>query len=349
MTTPAPGPRVSIVIPTIDGGDMLLRCVESFAAAAYVELILVDNGSSDGSAQRVVQRFPHTLIVRNETNRGYAPACNQGAALATAPFVLFLNNDATLQPDSLDALLAAAASQATTAIWQPVTVGVDGSLESTGDVFTWWGINRHLESVPDASPSAEVFATVGAALLVRRDAFNEIGGFEDSYFAYYEESDLCWRVRMAGWDVRVVTNATVTHLGSETTGAIFEPHAVRYLAFRNRIRTNLANAAPSSLWRIVPMHLLACIGFVVLYVVTGRLRSAGAVLSAMVWPVGNRDVIAVQRRQVQSTRRREDSDVFRRDLVGSFGPRTIWTHLRRAYWFERASERTLVSDNTRKN
>ena len=342
--------RVSIVIPTIDGGDMLMRCVESVSPERDdIELILVDNGSVDGSAQAVLERYPRTLIVRNEMNRGYAPACNQGAALASAPFVLFLNNDATLDTMNLEVLLTAAERGESTAIWQPVTMGIDGTLESTGDVFTWWGINRHLDAVPQEQPTAEVFATVGAALLVRKRAFDEIGGFEDSYFAYYEESDICWRARLAGWAVRVVTTSKVIHLGSETTGAIFEPHAVRYLAFRNRIRTNLANAGSGSLWRIVPMHLLACIGFVVLYVVTGRLRSAGAVLSAMGWAIGNRDVVVEQRRRVQPLRRRTDKEVFRKDLVGSFGPRTVWAHLRRAYWFEKASERTLVSDNTRKN
>jgi GT2 family glycosyltransferase len=341
-------PHVSIVIPTIDAGDMLDRCLSSFLAdrpgREGLEVIVVDNGSSDGSVERVRSRFPAVRVVRNEVNRGYAPACNQGAAHASAPYVLFLNNDASIEVDDLNELLAAAAAQDQTAVWQPVTYGTDGTLESAGDLFTWWGIFQHLDSVPTERP--EVFSSVGAALLVRRSVFDELGGFEASYFAYYEESDLSWRVRLAGWDVRVVPTARVKHIGSETTGAIFEPHTVRYLAFRNRIRTNLSNASGSSLVRLIPQHALACLGFVALYVLTARLRSAGAVLQAMWWPVGNRDVVREQRKRVQATRVRQDAEVLRKDLVAGFGPREIWRHLRRNYWFERAGRRR-VSQSTR--
>jgi N-acetylglucosaminyl-diphospho-decaprenol L-rhamnosyltransferase len=345
-------PKVSIVIPTLDAGDMLLRCVERLGADRDdLEVIVVDNASSDGSVERAAERFGTLRVVRNDINRGYAPACNIGAAHATAPFVLFLNNDALLAPDDLATLLAAAHTDDDTAIWQPVTYGTDGALESAGDRFTWWGILLH-EGEPPASSdhSPEVFATVGAALLVRRSVFERLGGFEDSYFAYYEESDLCWRARLAGWAVRVVGGARVTHIGSETTGQLFEPHAVRYLSFRNRIRTNLANPAPGTLWRLLPLHALACLAFVALYLVTGRLRSAGAVLQALWWPVGNRDVWREQRERVQAIRARPDREIFSPALVARFGPRTIWRHLRRAYWFERASERGgLVSDSTRRN
>lgn len=347
-------PAVSIVVPTLDAGDMLLDCLrhvlpeESLRSIQSdrpdVEVIVVDNGSTDGSVERAAEELPSLRVVRNDVNRGYATACNQGAAEATAPFVLFLNNDATLSRDDLERLLEAASADERSAIWQPVTLGVDGTLESTGDLFTWWGIFQHLPAVPPGPGTAEVFATVGAALLVRKDAFEHIGGFEGSYFAYYEESDLCWRARLAGWQVRVVVGAHVEHLGSETTGRVFPPHAVRYLAFRNRIRTIFANASAASLLRLVPQHALACLAFAALYVLTGRLRSTAAVFQAMWWGVGNRDVLREQRERVQRLRRQSDRDVIRRDLVGSFGPRVLWRHLRRAYWFEQAADRVGGTD-----
>jgi hypothetical protein len=351
MSEPIDVPNVSIVVPTLDAGDMLVRCLDAVGAGRRdIEVIVVDNASTDDSVKRAVERFPDVRVVENEINRGYAPACNLGAAQASAPFILFLNNDASLSTSGLDALVDAARADDDTAIWQPVTRRTDGTLESTGDRFTWWGILQHLEAPPDED-SSEVFATVGAALLVRRSAFEELGGFEDSYFAYYEESDLCWRARMFGCAVRVVPAVEVTHIGSETTGHLFEPHDVRYLSFRNRIRTNLANPSRATLWRLVPQHAVACLAFVAFYLVTGRLRSAGAVLSAMWWPVGNRDVLAEQRRRTQAMRTRSDVEVFAPGLVARFGPRTIWRHLRRAYWFERASERSRadVSDSTRSN
>lgn len=345
-----PSPRVSIVVPTIDAGPMLVDCLDRIGAERDgVETIVVDNGSGDGSVEAAIARFPSTNVVRNSTNHGYAPACNQGAALARADFILFLNSDASVSPQTLDHLLDVAAREPQTAIWQPVTLTPAGDLESAGDVFTWWGINRHLDAIPAGRPSAEVFATVGAALLVRRSVFEALGGFENSYFAYYEESDLCWRARLAGHQVRVVSDATISHIGSATTGRVFEPHAVRYLSFRNRLRTTLCNPSAATLWRILPLHVLACVAFVAFYLVTGRARSAAAVLQALWWTVGNRDVWGEQRSRVQAMRTCSDREVFRPHLVGSFGPRTLWSHLRRSYWFERASERRDVSDSTRRN
>ena len=341
-------PSVSVVIPSLDGGDLLLACLGALEPERQdIEVIVVDNGSTDGSVTEAARRYPSLRIARNDTNRGYATACNQGSEIARAELVLFVNNDATITPVMVDVLLAAARLDTDTAIWQPVTRGVDGTLESAGDVFTAWGIMQHLPDVPDQQ-SAEVFSTVGAALLVRREIFAMLGGFEDSYFAYYEETDLCWRARLAGWHVRVVTGAEVVHHGSLTTARVFPPHAVRYLGFRNRIRTICANASAPTLARIVPLHLLACLAFVVLYVVTGRPRSALAVLQAVWWTLGHLDVIGEQRRRAQAMRRRSDREVLGAELRGSFRPRTIWRHLRRAYWFERAADRASAagSDET---
>jgi GT2 family glycosyltransferase len=344
-------PAVSIVVPTLDAGDMLVECLRKVGAdRPEIELIVVDNASTDGSVDRVRTMFPAARVVSNDVNRGYAPACNQGAAAATADFIVFLNSDAFLEPTDLERLLEAARSDESGAVWQPVTYGTDGRLESTGDMFTWWGINLHLDAVPPGRV-ADVFATVGAALVVRRSAFEHIGGFQDSYFAYYEESDLCWRARLAGWEVRVVTDTRVAHIGSATTGRVFTPHAVRYLAFRNRIRTILANASRVSLLRLVPLHALACLGFVALYLATGRWRSIAAVAQAMWWSVGNRDVLRAQRELVQAMRTRTDAEIIRSELVAPFGLRAILRHLRRFYWFERAASRRddFVADRTRKN
>lgn len=339
-------PVLSIVIPSLDGGDMLLECLGSFDASRDdIEVVVVDNASTDDSVEAVRQRYPRVKVIANDTNRGYAPACNQGAMQSSGEYVLFLNNDAVITKEDLARLVEVAQGSNDTAIWQPVTYGVDGSLEATGDHFTSWGIFMHLEQVPDERPSADVFATVGAALLVRRSAFEKLGGFEESYFAYYEESDLCWRARIAGWSVKVVTDAKVTHLGSATTGVVFEPHAVRYLSFRNRIRTNLTVPEKRTLWRIAPLHAIACLGFVLLYLVTGRPRSSSSVLQAIWWPVGNRDVLSDQRKRTQALRTKSDREVLDPSLVASFGPRTIARHLKRAYWFERAADR--VSDSSR--
>lgn len=319
-----------------------LTCVD--ADATDVELVIVDNGSTDDSVARAVERFPHARVVRNEWNTGFAPACNRGAEHAHGEFILFLNNDASLTRSDFETLTHAAAADPAGAIWQPVNYDADGRVDSAGDFFNWTGIFPHATEVPD-EPLTSIFATKGPALLVRTDAFRDLGGFHDDYFAYFEESDLCWRARMAGHEVRLVASARVEHIGGQTTARILSPEDIRYLSFRNRFRTLLANASAPDLARIVPLHLVACLGFVLLYVVTGRPTSAVSVVKALWWAVGNRDVWGRQRAAVQSVRRIGDEEVLRRDLRASYTPGVLWRHVRRhVFGWERAAA-TAGSDS----
>jgi GT2 family glycosyltransferase len=322
-------PLVSVVITTHDGGPMLLECLERLRPnRAGVELILVDNASRDGSVEKAAESFPGTCVVSNAVNEGYARACNQGAARARGDFVLFLNNDAFITPDHVANLIEAAAADPAGAVWQPVIVTTEGVVESAGDAFTWWGFFARIQERPDGTDSRPVFAAKGACLLVRRAVFDELGGFRDDYFAYFEESDFCWRARLAGWEVRVVSDATVEHVGGMTSTRLLSPWDIRYLSFRNRLRTILANASGLSLLRIVPLHLLGSGCFVALFLVTGRLRSVAAVLKSVAWPLGNLRTVRSQRRTAQERRVLPDKGVFRRDLVIRVTPAIILSHLR---------------------
>jgi len=319
----------TIVVPTVDAGDMLLRALEYVDAdSPDIELVIVDNGSTDDSVERTVARFPHAHVIRNESNAGFAPACNRGAEYAHGKYILFLNNDAFLSASDLKALVDAAQGDRPGAVWQPVNYNADGAVDSAGDLFNRTGIFVHETDIPAEEVHA-IFATKGPALLVRTNEFRSLGGFHDDYFAYFEESDLCWRARMQGFEVRVVTTARVAHIGGQTTARILSPEDIRYLAFRNRFRTILSNASASTLAVMVPLHLLACLGFVASYVVTRRPRSAASVVKALWWAVGNHDVWRRQRASVQADRRLADRDVLRRDLRASFTPAVLWRHARR--------------------
>ena len=317
---------MSVVIPTHNGGPMLVDCVRHLKATeGSLELILVDNASDDESIARTVDLVPTARVVRNDVNQGFAGACNQGAAIANGEFVLFLNNDALFDGDNLGRLLTAAASDHDGAIWQPINLRPDGSIEFAGDLFTWSGFFLHLDGLPSTT---SVFSTKAACLLVRRSALEALGGFREDYFAYFEESDLCWRARMAGWEVRVVPESTVVHLGGVTTSRILTPAEARYLSFRNRLRTIVANASAASLCRILPLHLLGCLGFLALFVVTGRLRSVASIVAAVAWPFRNPALMRSQRASSQRGRTLADRDVLRLELVAPLRPRIIFRHLR---------------------
>jgi GT2 family glycosyltransferase len=320
--------QVSIVVPTFDGGDMLLRALEHVeAGSSDVELIIVDNGSTDGSVERARERFPNARVLRNEHNTGFAPACNQGADEAHTDFVLFLNDDAFMTRRDLDTLIAAARGDPSGAIWQPVNYDRAGDVDSAGELFNWTGIFVHGTEVP-AEPLVSVFATKGPALLVRTSDFRDLGGFRADYFAYLEETDLCWRARLAGREVRLVTTASVRHIGGQTTARVLASEDIRYLSFRNRLRTILADAGAGTLAVMAPLHVLACLGFALAYALTARFGSAGSVLKALGWTVGNHDVWRAQRAETQAARRAADRDVMRRELRGRFTPAVLWRQAR---------------------
>ena len=328
-----PKPAVSVVVPTLDAGPMLFECLERIdPCRPEVELIIVDNGSTDGSVDKAAERFPLARIIANDFNQGYAQACNQGAAVATGEFVLFLNNDAFMSPENLDVLLTAARGDPAGAVWQPVNEHPDGIVEFSGDCFTWWGFFLHLHDRPCGPALRTVFAAKAACLLVRRGVFESLGGFNGDYFAYFEESDFCWRVRLASWEVRVVPDAHVEHIGGVTTSRLLSPDEVRYLAFRNRIRTILACASAGSLARILPRHLLGSLAFAAVFAATGRLRSVSAILSALFWPLRHAGAVRAQRRRTQSVRRVDDRSVLRNDLITEVRPAIVWRHLRHQFY-----------------
>lgn len=316
-------PDVTIVIPNLDGGEMLLAALRSAPAAA--ERIVVDNGSSDGSAEAA--EAAGARVIRNERNLGFATACNQGAASASGRYVLFLNNDATLPAGGLDELVAHADADPDADVWQPVISDATGAVESAGDLYTATGFLWHLRE-PRTAAAYPVFAVLGACMLVRRDAFAAHGGLRDDYFAYFEEADLCWRLRLAGREIRVVPSVRVTHRSGTTTRRILSAPDVYHLSYRNRLRSILANhSAPRSM-AVVPVHALACVAIAAGFLLAGRPAAAWAVLRALAWPIAHIGEVRRQRSEAQAARRVPDRVVLRSDVRTRLTPGRAFQLLR---------------------
>lgn len=310
---------VSVVVPNLDGGEMLLETLRS-AASAATQLIVVDNGSRDDSPHAAGRLYPDARIIRNERNEGFAEACNRGAAAAAGRYVLFINNDARLDAGALEALIEAAERDPSGAVWQPLILFEDGSIESAGDLFTRTGFLWHLRA-PLAAEPYPVFAAMGACMLVRREVFLAIGGFVGSYFAYFEEADLCWRARLAGWEVRVVPGARVMHRSGTTSARILRPEQIYYLSYRNRLRSVLANTGARTLARVLPVHIGASLAIALGFLGAGRAAPALALLRALVWPLVSLGAVRGARRSVQGTRKVSDGELLRPELVVRLTPR----------------------------
>ena len=230
-------PHVAVVIVSHNTRDDLIRCVASLRGATLpLQTVVVDNASGDDSAGVVAERFPEVTILRNPQNVGFGAASNQGVAATSAPCVLFLNSDAELRPGALEAMYALLQDRPDLGIVGPRTVEADGTVQvSFGPELTplgEWRQRRLVRGVkrrraPALRRSAALAArehepawVSASCALARRAALEAVGGFDEGFFLYEEDVDLCRRMRQAGWKVLFTPSAEVLHhLGRSVASA----------------------------------------------------------------------------------------------------------------------------------
>jgi len=253
-----PEPLVSIVILNWNGQPFLRTCLDSVFKLNYprYEVIFVDNGSVDDSVPWVRANYPQVKVIENESNLGYAEGNNIGIRASRGEYVATLNNDTELDPDWLEELVAVATNDD--------TVGSCASkqlLFHKPDVLHSVGIQPRKSGAPENLGDGErdlgqydmvreVFAAPGASAFYRREALDHVGLFDSSYFAYHEELDLGWRLRLAGWVCVSVPRAKLLHIRSGTVRRI--PDFTLYHSERNRIWTLLKNASLTTLAIFMP-------------------------------------------------------------------------------------------------
>jgi GT2 family glycosyltransferase len=218
---------VAVVVVSFQSRDTLGPCLDSLADPSPLETVVVDNASTDGSAEMARSRDPAPVVLANTSNLGFARACNQGARATRAPHVLFLNPDARLAPGALESMVARLESSSTIGAAGPLTLEPDGTVQvSTGPDLSLGAERRQrrlVRGVRRRDPRAVAEAAErhsrehepdwvsGACLLARREALEAVGGFDEGFFLYEEDADLCRRLRSAGWRVLFTPAATVHH------------------------------------------------------------------------------------------------------------------------------------------
>lgn len=311
-------PDVSVIIPNLEGELMLAECLGSIAVAAIqitYEVIVVDNGSSDRSVEVIEKILPQAHIVCNGENRGFAEACDQGAEVARGEFLLFLNNDVVLEPACLDELASWAFRDRSAAAWQPKIVLSDGrSWDSAGSLITRTGFLLHrnggtVDEFPFDEPRA-IFSPKGACMLVRSEAFRDVGGFDKSFFCYNEETDLSWKMILRGWSIRYVPVFGALHGGGKTARRVLKPTEMNYLSFRNRLHSLLRTAEAGTLLTMIPIHLFVCMIMALAFAVRGNPACSWSIVRAMGWNVGHVRETWREREEIQKSRQVTDREMF---------------------------------------
>ena len=273
-------PHATIIVVTHNSARWLERMCAAVDAQTETRwrLVLVDNGSRAEERPHHTALPPGASIIQCERNLGFAEANNLAARDADTPYLVFLNPDAFPEPDWLSMLIAAAESFSNAAAIGSTQLRADASSVLDGTVFDGTGDVLHASGLAYRSnygkanaaipPLGESFSACAAAMLVRRDAFEAVGGFDARYFCYFEDVDLGFRLRLAGWRVLQSPDAIVAHVGGGVAGA--RSAFGDYHGARNRLWT-FVKCMPSALfWPLLAPHLLASALVCTVALATGR-------------------------------------------------------------------------------
>lgn len=263
----AGSPRISVVVVNLDGLEFLGPLFESLKAQTLspdqFEIIFVDNGSTDGSVDFVRATCPEARVIRNDRNYGFARPNNQAAEVSSARFLALVNNDMRLAPDWLERMVTALETGPDDlACVGSRILSWDGStIDFAGSAMTFYGIghqsdtNQPVKHTSSQEVSADLLFACGGAMMIRKDVFLEVGGFDEAFFAYFEDVDLGWRLWVLGYRVAFCHEAIAFHRHNGTSGR-FPLASKLALIERNALAMTFKNYEDGALERILPAALL---------------------------------------------------------------------------------------------
>jgi GT2 family glycosyltransferase len=255
---------ISIIIVNWNTRDLLQSCLESIYKTIHdisYEIIVVDNGSRDGSVAMLQEKYPQVRLIQNEENRGFGAANNQAMRIMTGRYALLLNSDAVLTENTVRELFTFMEAQSDAAMACGQLLNADGSKQNSVASFPnlltlltntslleYLFPNRYPSKRYDYDKPVEVESCIGACLIVRNKAIEEVGMFDERYFFFFEETDWAYQMRNAGWKIFHVPTAFIYHLQGQSIGgdiqSRIEFYRSRYQFFRK--------------WKSRLYYILAC-------------------------------------------------------------------------------------------
>lgn len=305
-------------------------CFSSLRKSNYpnLEIIMVDNGSTDDSVTFVESNYPEVKIIRSETNLSYSGGNNLGIRQATGEYIILLNNDTRVTPGWIDPLLDSFKSDSHVAACQPKILSMSdpamfeyagaagGFMDRLGYPFLRGRIFDTLEKdTGQYDDVVDLFWTSGAAMAIRKQVLDETGLLDEDFVLHMEEIDLCWRMHLLGYRLSIRPEAKVYHYGGGTLGA--EKMSKMYYNHRNSIFMLFKNySLPRLLWTF-PLRFLLDIALILKSVMALDLKRMLAVMKAYLWLIAHPGLILRKRVATQRLRRSTDREIDRYLLKGS--------------------------------
>lgn len=313
-------PKISIVILNWNGKKHLKKCLLSIKKVSYFpfEAIVVDNSSSDGSAEMVKKEFPQVVLVLNKKNLGYSGGNNVGIKKSTGSYVFILNNDTEVTEDFLDPLVAVMEKDATIGCVQPKLLYASDHmlLNAVGSYFTSTGFLYHYGYRKKSNPKQynlplTIYSAKGAGMLLRKSALEKVGLFDEDFFIFFEETDLCHRLWLAGYKIVYIPSSIIYHHEAVDTSKQMKDYTRNYLSFRNRICSFIKNLEGISMIKIFIVLFLIYFFLLMFYIINLKWYLVKAVIMGIVWNISNLKITLKKRKVIQkSIRKIGDKELF---------------------------------------
>lgn len=322
-------PLISIIVVNYNGKHLLGECFTSLENLSYprdkFEVILVDNASADGSVEFVKKNFPWIRILQLDKNYGFCKPNNEGTKIARGEYVVFLNNDTVVTQDWLSELAKAALSNDKVVCCASKMLYYDRRdvVNSAGGKITIIGGGFYKgygdKDGPKYGNLEYTGFGCGAGVLVKKDFFQDIGGFDEDYFASCEENDLGWKSWLYGYKVLYVPTAVMYHREGGTFGNrnVFEPWKV-YLITRNRLYNLAKNLEIKNVLRGLFISFIFNSYRSIKYIVHGNFASVKSIVRAYVDFTRNLKKVLAKRKVVQENRKITDKELYKAGVIATF-------------------------------
>ncbi len=295
---------VSIVIVNYNGRRWIKSCFDSIyhQTSKNFEIIFIDNASTDDSINFIKKNYPKIRIIENKTNIGFGHANNLGANKAAGEILFFLNNDTVLGKDTLEKLL----------IYKK-----HNNLNVLGPkILDYYGKDIHsghkctIDYTGYLGYGKKTFFIDGCALMIGKKDFFKLGGFDEKYFMYSEDIDLCWRAHLYGMNVEICRDSVIRHFAGGTGGRTqykrrgdhTVPLLRRFEVEKNNLRNILKNYQLKNLMWVVPLYVFQSMGECLVYLFSGNFEAMKAVIKAHLWNLSNIGDTLCKRKIIQKKR-----------------------------------------------
>jgi len=313
-------PLVSVIIVNYNGKEYLEKCLESLMKINYknYEVIIVDNNSTDQSIEFVKNTYPSIIIIKLEKNYGFAEPNNIGAKNAKGDFLIFLNNDTEVSPNFVEKMVNVLNQDPKIAICQSLLLKPNQEIDSSGDYVDELG--RAYSSRKKLTEVKEILSARGASMMVRKDSFWDLEGFDKKFFASFEDVDLCWRAWLWGYKVVLVPDSIVYHKVGSTVKKLSSE--VRFHGVKNSLVLRLTNFetsfATTSIVKsffVVFVRKLFGVPVVPDPEDAPPLPSFGTLLRGVGWVLKNLKYVISKRKKVNSRRIISTKELLKKELI----------------------------------